>query len=774
MFCMAVILFSCIKGTETAAFFCSVLRISAVFLCVLVIGYLNVRSLNMKEAFADRMEEAWENDRMTEHPETGLYELRSFSDEKNSRIRGRITKFSVKGNHYMTWLSVSEIDADTETGIQSYRGNMDMIAYLPAEADIKPGQSVVLSGILKRPDAAADPGAFDARSYYENQGIFFILYSAEILEQKSGYNRVSAGLMKLKEKLAGLYESILSPRYASVVNAMLLGEKDGLDEETKSMYQMTGMAHILAISGVHIAVLGLGLFRFFRKTIGSYGLSGGFTFGIVLLYGMMTGMSGSTRRAVIMTGILLLGKILGRTADLLTSLGFACMLMLLLNPCIIRDAGFQLSFLAIMGLGGICPVLSELLGQGGRIRQAFYAGFSVNAAIMPVIIYNYYEWPLYSVLLNLAVVPLVSVILSAGLLAGIVGMFSVPVAGICAIPATAVLQCYDFLGRICTKLPCSSIHIGHISPIMAGLYYIALIFILVILLQIKKGKKRKGRWILLFAVLLAAALFEYRHLDRGFLVAFLSVGQGDCILVRTDSGINIMIDGGSMDEEEAGRYLITPALKYFAMQELDYVLVSHGDQDHISGILYFLQTEYTGIRIKTIVIPQYGDRDAFSGLIAAAEEKGVEVLYADQGFSMVMQDFQLSCLYPDAGVTLQDTNALSGVWKLATQEISILFPGDLDEAGERYLLNEKADISCDILKVGHHGSKSSSGSDFLEACHMDMAVISCGKNNRYGHPHAETLDRLGKTGAKVWRTDINGAVIVREKNGMIQTDTCFK
>ena len=461
------------------------------------------------------------------------------------------------------------------------------------------------------------------------------------------------------------------------------------------MYQLNGIAHILAISGLHIAILGMTLFEWLRKRTGSYRISGCVAMIVVVFYGIMTGLSGSTSRAVIMMGLVMIGKAKGRSADLLTSAGIASIGMAVWNPYVIWDAGFQLSFAAVAGLAVIHPVYVQTFGKKGKLRQAFGVSLSSSLATLPICVFYYYQFPLYGILLNLLVVPLVSCLLMSALVTAGCGIISIKAAELAGIPAHFILILYERLCGLSEKIPFSSINVGHISVRMVLVYYLGLGVVLFILRcyageknssqstdennsageevnksmrkslgrdltkPMRKKSGRCGRYLYgIILVILLTALYEYANLDRSFGTVFLDVGQGDGILIRTEQGTSILIDGGSTSNQRVGEYVLLPAIRYYGMSELDYVFVTHGDADHISGIEYLLNAEHIGVRIRNLVLAKYGDRQGLANIETLAKEKNINVVYMEAGDKIQekqnpdMAGLTLECLYP-SGSTLE-------------------------------------------------------------------------------------------------------------------------
>ena len=600
---------------------------------------------------------------------------------------------------------------------------------------------------------------------------------------------------------------------------------------------------------------------------------------VVVFYGIMTGLSGSTSRAVIMMGLVMIGKAKGRSADLLTSAGIASIGMAVWNPYVIWDAGFQLSFAAVAGLAVIHPVYVQTFGKKGKLRQAFGVSLSSSLATLPICVFYYYQFPLYGILLNLLVVPLVSCLLMSALVTAGCGIISIKAAELAGIPAHFILILYERLCGLSEKIPFSSINVGHISVRMVLVYYLGLGVVLFILRcyageknssqstdennsageevnksmrkslgrdltkPVRKKSGRCGRYLYgIILVILLTALYEYANLDRSFVTVFLDVGQGDGILIRTEQGTSILIDGGSTSNQRVGEYVLLPAIRYYGMSELDYVFVTHGDADHISGIEYLLNAEHIGVRIRNLVLAKYGDRQGLANIETLAKEKNINVVYMEAGDKIQekqnpdMAGLTLECLYP-SGSTLEakqvvereadsiaeakqvaereadsiaeakqvaereasgitddkkiaigldnaitanvpgeeatgsglDANDLSMVLLAKYDGRKILFTGDAGSMVEKRLILEKSILlsEIDALKVGHHGSHSASSKGFLQTTKPQYAIISCGKKNHYGHPHEETLMQLQTIGARVYRTDQCGAIILHIQSGKI-------
>lgn len=724
----------------------------------------------------------------------------------------------------------------------AYKGKIGIVIYTSAGKERKnnPGNTdhiyldyingdyICMSGTVSVPDSATNPGTFDQYIYLRNKGYYLCISNGNI---ESGNHRpysIEGFLYGIKNRCTKIIDNSFDSESAGIVKAMLVADKSTLDKNIKKLYSENGIAHIMAISGVHVAIIGMTLYGFLRKLKIGRLISGTFSIAIIILYGIMTGMSSSTERAVIMLILSIAAEYFGRKTDAPTSMGFAMIIMVLGNPYVILDAGFQLSFAAITGVTVVAPQLRKLLRMFKRfikaadekkkqkhkkimslrkviikLIDALVVGIASFITTTPVIIYYYYQFPPYSILINLIVIPLVSLIVGGSILVVLTGLFFAGAAVVMTYPVRLILFGYKYLCIFASGLPGASVLVGHISIGMLFVYYLSVVLIFAILRMIRIGKTERGGpilYLMLATVLFLTVVYEVYSYDKSLKVVYMDVGQGDGVLLRTSGHGGILIDGGSSSNKRVGEYVMVPVLKYYGVSEVEYAFVSHGDADHVSGLEYLLNEEQSGVHVVNLVLPEYGDQDALQELKSEAAANNVNIIYMKPGDNITYnhqhaETINIECLYPDeeAGQGVLDTNNLSMIlkttitWDVREADIenlnkssdsdaslSLLFVGDAGIAAEKRLielygknsLGEISDsIACDILKVGHHGSRNSSGSDFLKRVSAMYGIISCGKDNRYGHPHAETLERLKMADTKYMTTKEHGAIILSIERG---------
>lgn len=608
---------------------------------------------------------------------------------------------------------------------------------------------------LTVPTKPTNPGEFDSATYYHAKGISFLGYVNSWECMDSGQALIRQWVMERQTEAQQVFERALPQEQAGIMEAMLLGLTGDLDSDIKALYQRNGIAHILAISALHISIIGGALYKLLRKLGLSYAFAGVPVMIVLLLYGWMTGFSGSTIRAVMMFSIFLLGDIIGRTYDMLTAAGMACLFMLIEQPIRIQDAGFLLSFSAVLTLGFVVPKVQELIEWDSKWKQGILSGILIQMVTAPIIIHFYYDFPIYAFLLNLIVIPLMTPLLVCGI-AGVLLYPLVPAISVLVLqPCGWILFLYQWLCEHMEKLPCSILHVGAMSVWKIAVYYAFLLGIFLFF----KHKKRN----LVVLCIILYACFCVLTIPQRLQISMLDIGQGDAILLRTPNGKIILVDGGSSTRSSIGRYVITPAVKYYGANQIDYVFVSHMDSDHVNGIeeLIALSLE-GGIQINCLILPEIAEKDeSFTALIQQAESAGVCVQMTHQGDVVRIGEVDLECLYPGTEAEFSgDENNNSMVLSLQYGEFDMLFTGDLETEGEKILLEQQKIRDYDVLKVGHHGSSGASSQAFLEQVKPELALISCGSRNRYGHPHAETLERLQEQGAFVYCTKDSGAIVL--------------
>lgn len=736
-------------------------------------------------------------------------------DKEILTVTGQVFKIQTKVSYgqeqYLLYLHVNHI---CKTDIGSTELFMDHPINFICEVKDKErpfiGSQLKIQGQFTYFTNATNDGEFDAAQYYQILGIAGSLKNAKLLDTGKEYSFLLEGLYQIKNYWRQQLYQKFPQKEASILYTMLLGGKEELDQEIKKLYQRNGIVHILSISGLHITMLGMGLYGLLRK-IGCHKMAAALLGGAVLiLYGIMTGMGISAVRAIGMYLIRMLAECVGRTYDMMTSLGIMAIVLLAGQPKYLQHSGFLLSFGSICGIGIVLPTLDYTGKQKGTVKgkrlwehmkQSLLAGLSITLFTLPIQLYYYYEIPIYALILNLLVLPLMTIVMAAGLI-----VMLLPGMRFLSLLVQWILSFYEILCHSFDNLPFHTWNPGCPKPWQILVYYSLLIALIVIGMwnkkQMKEGNNKRKRtqkgerqeeksnhqvifgWNMLKGFLVIASLFIIGiKPGSGLQITFLDVGQGDCIFLRTDSGENYLFDSGSSDKSQIGNYILIPFLKYNGIQHLDGVFLSHPDKDHYSGILELLeQSKESGISIERLILPaiEQGLRtEEMKVLLAAAKENLTPpaISYIARGSSWTCGSTEFTCLHPPSGMMAQETNAYSECFYITYQGFSLLLTGDVQGEGEASMLQELETI-CEapltVLKVAHHGSRNSTPQELLTCLEPRLAVISCGENNSYGHPHKELLERLQLAKSQILQTPVTGAITLYVKNGEVKVGTFRK
>ncbi len=690
-----------------------------------------------------------------------------------------------------------------QTEAMEYENDISVMCYMDndifwREEDIRLGAWVVVEGEVSLLKSAGNPGEFDAAAYYRTLGISFRLYNAKVIAQGTAYSAYHENLYRMRRYFEGVYDLVLSEEDAAVLKAMVLGEKSELDAKSRLLFQRSGISHILAISGLHISLIGMLVYGVFQKLNVPRIPSALLCIALMTAYGDMIGMSGSAYRAIFMFGMKLLADMLRRTYDMLTALSLAAALLLLDQPLYLRQSGFLLSFGAVLGIS----LFSELVSPNvERIKRKFFrkiaaaisGSLSIFLVHFPILLCSYYEFPVYSFLLNLIVIPAMSIVLVMGLIClacGSVGGVFLGVAKLAGLICHVLLTVFETAGKISLKLPFAQWITGRPDNWKIVVFYGSVLILYFMCGYAKKASKSRRAsalnmkigvpyWYRMATILLAVSFLSF-HGVYDTCVTFLDVGQGDGIWVESISGKHYLIDCGSTSKSQIGQYTLLPFLKYMGTSRLDAVFLTHLDEDHISGVRELLEgydrgSGASGISIDRIVIAEAVMKDeAYETLRGLCEENRIPLMYVKAGDVIGDETLFFEVLHPDRDYVPESRNAYSLVLKLTLNDKGMQFyallTGDVEADGEEavaeYFKQNCDDTThIDLYKAAHHGSKYSNTWELLQIIKPTVTVISCGEKNRYGHPHAQALENFKKAGSKTAVTKDTGAVIVRIRGG---------
>ncbi len=627
----------------------------------------------------------------------------------------------------------------------------DIVVYT-SEGQFQIGRIHKIDGKVNMFSTARNEGNFDACRYYQSLKIDFAVDAEEIsLLDEESVGNIRTRLSIFRDKISRVYNTCLSEKAAGFYQAMVLGDKLDLDEHLKDLFLIGGISHILAISGLHVSILGKGLYRVLRKRGISFGVAG-ISAGILLsFYSVMVGSSTSTLRAVGMMICMFLAQWIGRSYDMLNSLGLMVLYLLWENPFLIENTGFWFSITALLGVGII----------GDRL-QGIWMSLGITLATIPVTALSYYEIPIYSPLVNVIVLPLLSPIFILAIAGGLLGVWgmSFNVISILLTPCEWLLAFYECICEMVGKLPGASLICGKPEAWQVAIYYVLLLLGGYVLNVLKQCKKLKERKIVMVVLLLLCALCIFFPKEKPFEISFLDVGQGDGIYISDGSDASFFIDGGSSNIEAVGEYRILPFLKSKGISKIDYWFVSHLDMDHISGLLEILESEYP---VQHIVLSEHCSKGRnYKKLKTLTEKTNTEIVFIKVGHKIVSNNIEITCIAP--WESEEDENESSLVLYVKRKEntnsasFDAIFAGDISSEKEKQLCESGVFVDIDLFKANHHGSNYSNSTELLCALQPEYIVVSCSEWNRYGHPGKKAVERMKACGAKVFYTMEDGQI----------------
>ncbi len=606
-----------------------------------------------------------------------------------------------------------------------------------------------------------NPGAFDERSYMLIRGVSSKL-KAKTFSVKQ--RRIKAQLVsRVRSYYATMFEDIMPDKEAQIMKAMLLGDKAFLSRDIQNLYKDVGIAHVLAISGLHISIIA-GILWWILKRIGlNENIQSLAVILLLWIYASLTGFSISITRSATMMTVLIIAKLIDEKSDSITTLSFAALVLLFYNSLYLWDIGFQLSFTAVGSLILLTPFLNKIYIIPKKIRDSIAPVMAVTLGTTPIIAYHYYVIIPISMIMNLLLIPLITIVVTVGFIAMLISPLSISIAKLIIGSGYYLLKIVEKTSILALKIPFSSLIVGRPDIIELIIY---LVFVSLVLLYLNMDlDKRKGARYYVFGanILLLTFICLKRVSPRDLSVAFLDVGQGDSIVVRTPNHKTFVIDGGMAGNGKK----IEQFLKYNGVRKIDGLILSHAHSDHMDG-LGELALVYT---IDKLFLPELAlDDDTFKAFYDIILSVDIPVHIIGAGDSIKDKDIIMECIYPFKDLKSLKGNDTSVVLVLKHGMVSYYFTGDIEEYYESQMARHIDSNAINILKVPHHGSKTSSTQQLISAARPDLAIISCGKKNLYNHPHPDVMERYKENNVPIKITKDVGAIITYSDGKRLRMD----
>lgn len=630
--------------------------------------------------------------------------------------------------------------------------NIKMSQDIPS---IKYGDSLYIEGEFKQPEEARNYKGYNYKQYLKTKKIIGTveLEKAKILKSSNG-----SFIHNIQKYIKDTINGTLTDEEGNLLLAILLGDKDKLSEDIQESFKTSNLSHMLAVSGAHVSYIILGLTYVLQNSI--IGKKNGKIVCIIFLLAFMaiTNFTPSVTRACIMAILTLLSSIIYRKSDVYTNISVAALITLIFNPYSLLDLGFQLSYGGTIGIIIFIKRIQEKKSNSkviNYIKQMALVSIYANIIIIPIMMYHFNTVSFTFIISNIMASPILGIIVITGFLFIIASITVKPLTRLIAIFIKPILSILIKISQICSKLPFSNILV--VTPYMFNVisYYA------IILYCIKSKKNNKCKIIICLLIVLILINFIIYIFPQKLRIFFIDVGQGDSTLIITPDKKTVLIDGGGSDSFDVGEKVLLPYLLDRRILKVDYVLISHFDTDHCGGILTIMEK----VKVKNIIISEQAEHsenyERFKKLMIHKKIRLIEVKKGDKIKIGRYSEFKI--LFPTSRLLSENPlNNNSIVAQFNYNNFKMLFTGDIEKLAEQQILKaEKAEIRADILKVAHHGSKTSSIPEFIKAVKPKIALIGVGKNNTFGHPNQQTIKNLENIKCRIYRTDLQGEIIIK-------------
>lgn len=637
-----------------------------------------------------------------------------------------------------------------------------------SEDQVEIGNEVIISGKVYGVKAKRNEGGFDQVVYGKSQGYIGSMYGNVMKIDDTNNYRIRKYLDKIRVSHGLRIQELLPEKPAEVISTLLLGLKNS-DTTIKNNFRVAGLIHILAISGLHITLIGIGLFNILVRFLRKENVCAVLVISFLGLYCIYTGLHVSTIRATVMIGIYLGQYIFVRRYDKTSALFVAVFIIVVNNPYELMSVGFLLSFAAVFSIFYITPKLGMGEGTGQEVLDSMRIMVAIWIGITPLLIYYFYYMPVYSLIVNFFVLPIIVVIIAISIV-GITMSYIVMAIGKFIISVTFWLVNYMLIvTEFVAQLPYSYINVGKPHILVMVLYYTVLI---VWVSEANKYIIRMGI-MALFIVVIFTNLMGRNELK----IRIMDVGQGDCAIISYSNKYMMIDSGGDLKKRDknVGALVLKPFYESQGINCIDTVFITHSDYDHIYGIMEIMDE----IKINQIILSanyKESTDKMYIKLRDMAESLDIAIVYFEQGDQLEIKDLSITCLGPNVKNYQKNNNDNSLVLHLELDEFDALFLGDIGQEEELRLLEQYdwEQDSVELLKVAHHGSVKSSAKVFIQTLEPDLSVVSVGANNMYGHPSESVMISLDKWSDRVKTTEDSGEIIISYKNGVAKIDTMIK
>lgn len=619
----------------------------------------------------------------------------------------------------------------------------------------KYGDLIKIQGEYSSPQTARNYKGFDYSKYLKTLKIYGIIKIEEAnLLKENDLNFVLISINNLKQKMIDHANKNMPQKTANLLLGLLIGQKDNIQEDIIKSFRTANLSHILAVSGAHTSYIILGLTYIITKSKAPRRIGYIITIIILLVFIIITGASYSVIRVCIMSIITISAKLFYKKENFFISICVSLFIILIQNPFAINDIGLKLSFLGTIGIIVFNKNITELFIRikiKENIAKVLSLTFSAQLMIMPITILNFNTFSVTFFISNILASPLLGIIIILGFIGIFVSFVLNPISKILFFILNLFLELLIFISEIVTKIPGSSILVKTPNLVFVITYYILILFInyffiikknpirrfqkkIIKICTIKNIKKIIKIIAIIFLIISFSTMLA-RVINPTLKIYFIDVGQGDSTLIITPKGKKILIDGGEGKNE-----ILLPYLLDRGINKIDYIIISHFDSDHCNGLIEVMEKIKVG---KVLVSKQPEESEEYRNILEIIKRKNIEACVVKaQDRITIEKDLYINILNPAGKLEFKDLNNNAIVAKLIYKNFSMLFTGDIEKAEENIAQKYKNNLKSTILKVAHHGSKTSTNEEFLKYVEPQIALIGVGENNKFGHPNQQIIEKL--------------------------------
>ena len=619
------------------------------------------------------------------------------------------------------------------------------LLYTPKSITLKSGQVIDFEGEFSLPDEARNEYGFNYREYLKQRKIAGSIKSQKFEIIRNKWNPIYK-IIGLKYGFRKFLNKHFDNEAYGFINGIILADDTNIDDDVKELFKDASLLHVLAVSGMHINIIENILKKIFEKCKIHKKISQIVIINILVLYMIMIGSPVSCIRAVLMESLEGIAFVFNKKPNFKNNMIISLVIICILNPYNILNSGMWLSYMGTIGIvygsNFFDKKIMKFLKRKNKLTQFISTNISISISvqlfILPIIIYYFNNVSVSCLISNLFITPFIAPIVYLIIISILIHFFA---------PVNILISILFKEINLIAKLNHLSIYVARPPGILIILYYFLLFFVI---FKLKNNfiqnyrffYKYKTRFLMI--LIISALIYNSCFLiPRSYLeYDFIDVGQGDCSLIITPKHKSILIDGGDNSDYDNGEKTILPILINRHIKQIDYLIISHFDSDHVGGLFSIIEK----YKVKRVVISKQGENsDNFDEFIKKIKSKKIGIILVNQGNRIdIEKNIYMDILWPNENNTIIENclNNNSIVCKLYYGKTSILFTGDIEKEAENGIVrNCRVALNSTIVKVPHHGSKSSSTETFIQAVSPNIALIGVGKNNKFGHPNDEIIER---------------------------------